>query len=568
MARLKPTLLHALGQAQRAASAAEFARGLRHPERAQRARLARILEGADGTRYAQLHGLRAGMSAEDFSNAAPLLTPAELAPLVTAQMQGEANVLTREKPIYYVRTTGSTGAPKHIPITPSYRAEFQKTVHSSLFHLYLRFPSAFTSSALYFVGSRRVARAPDGCDIGTMSGFNFTELPEVVRAVYAWPYELFEVKDLRTRTYLALWLATTEDISLVAGIFPAPIVYMLRDLAELAPQLAKDARAGTLPSWMVLDAAQRDFFSRRLTANPRAARRLERAASAPEEEKALEAWPSLSLVYCWTTATAALYVPELKRRLPGVAVRDAIYSACEGWASIPVGDERPGGALAINSVFFEFIEESAWDKGQRQTLRAWELQDGRRYLIIMSTSAGLYRYVLGDLVEVCGFHHGTPRIAFVRKSGAASNLAGEKLEEEHVSRAVADASRELGLESTYFTLTPRAGERPGYTLFFEPCATLSASVVEQLAARVDHHLGLASFDYARLRSARGLEQVNVVAVPVGAWARVRQERVADGSAEAQLKVAHLVANPASLPKALTEATNEPSAASGSHSSSN
>src|SRR5256885_8227481 len=30
----------------------------------------------------------------------------------------------------YVRTTGSTGAPKHVPITPAYRAEFQKTVRS------------------------------------------------------------------------------------------------------------------------------------------------------------------------------------------------------------------------------------------------------------------------------------------------------------------------------------------------------------------------------------------------------------------------------------------------------
>ncbi|MBK7864535.1 MAG: GH3 auxin-responsive promoter family protein [Archangiaceae bacterium] len=543
MPRLRPALLHALGQLQRTSAAASFGLATHDPERAQRRKLRDILSRAHDTRFGRAHGLTAQASAEDFARQVPLMTSTELAPWVSSQMNGEPNVLTTERPIYYVRTTGSTGAPKHVPITPSYRAEFQKTVHVSLFHLYLRFPEAFTSTALYFVGSRRVARAPDGCDIGTMSGFNFTELPPVVRAIYAWPYELFEVADLRTRTYLALWLATTEDLSLVAGIFPAPIVYLLRDLAELAPTLARDVRAGRLPDWLVLEPAQRDFFTRRCAPNPAAARRLERAAAAPEEEKAIEAWPSLRLVYCWTTATAALYLPELQRRLPGVAVRDAIYSACEGWASIPIGDERPGGALAIESVYFEFL-----DPASGAVHRAWELEDGRQYLIVLTTSAGLYRYALGDVVEVCGFHHQTPRIRFVRKNGAASNLAGEKLEEEHVNRAVGDALRALGVEATYFSLAPLlARERPGYALYLEPRAPLADALAARLRASVDENLGAASFDYARLRSGSQLLPLELKALAQGTYATFRQQRVGDGSAEAQLKIAHLVSDPASLP---------------------
>jgi hypothetical protein len=542
--RLKPALLHALGQLQRIPNAASFGLAVDDPERAQRSKLRDILSRAHDTRFGRAHGLTPSLSPEAFAQQVPLMTSAELAPWVTSQMGGEANVLTAERPVYYVRTTGSTGAPKHVPITPAYRAEFQKTVHVSLFHLYLRFPEAFTSTALYFVGSRRVAQAPDGCDVGTMSGFNFTELPPVVRAIYAWPYELFEIKDLRTRTYLALWLATTEDISLVAGIFPAPIVYLLRDLAELAPELARSVRDGALPDWLVLDPAQREFFTRRCAPNPAAARRLERAAAAPEEEKAVEAWPSLRLVYCWTTATAALYVPELQRRLPGVTVRDAIYSACEGWASIPIGDERPGGALAIESVYFEFLDPS----GKGQPLRAWELEDGRQYLIVLTTSAGLYRYVLGDIVEVCGFHGRTPRIRFVRKNGAASNLAGEKLEEEHVNRAVGDAMRAMGIEATYFSLAPMLGrERPGYALYLEPQAALDDALATQLRARVDDNLGAASFDYARLRTGNQLLPLELKCLARGTYATFRQQRVGDGSAEAQLKTAHLVADPASLP---------------------
>ena len=51
-------------------------------------------------------------------------------------------------------------------------------------------------------------------------------------------------------------------------------------------------------------------LQRLFRADSPAAQRMERAAAAPVEEKANEAWPSLRLVYCWTAASAALYLPE------------------------------------------------------------------------------------------------------------------------------------------------------------------------------------------------------------------------------------------------------------------
>jgi hypothetical protein len=545
----KAALLHALGQLQRAGPAARFALASLNPERAQKKKLFEILERNKDTEYGKAHGFWSIHTPQEFAERVPVMTPADLAPYVDRQMKGERNVLTAEAPVYYVRTTGSTGAPKHVPITQSYRNDFQKTVHVALFHLYARFPEAFFSTALYFVGSRKVALAPDGCDVGTMSGFNFTELPPVVRGVYAWPYELFEVKDLKSRSYLALLLACLADPSLIAGIFPAPIVYMLRDLAEKCGDLSRDIRQGTLPGWLELTDEQRVFFRQKMRADANLAERLMRAASQPVEDRAALAWPSLRLVYCWTTATAALYLPELQRLLPGVAIRDAIYSACEGWASIPVGEDAPGGALALDSLFFEFIEEQAFERGERKSVFAWELEDKKRYVILMTTHAGLYRYLLGDIVEVCGLHHHTPRIRFVRKIGATSNLAGEKLEEEHVSRAVGDALTALGLSSTFFTLAPMlGGERPGYALHFEAAGKRPDSeTVARLEQLVDQHLGQASFDYARLRSARQLEPVSVVCLAPGSYDAWRQVRVKEGSAEAQLKVAHLVADASQVP---------------------
>jgi len=546
MPSLAPIALHLLGHLSRIGPARSFAKAAREPRRAQEDKLREIAGRNAGTEYGRAQGLEGSLSPQQFAARVPLMTPADLEPLVRREMEGARGVLTHDPPVYYVRTTGSTGVPKHVPITRSYVAEFQRTVHVSLYHLRRKFPAAFRGRALYFVGSRAVARAPDGCDIGTMSGFNFTEMPNLVRGVYAWPYELFEVQSLDARSFLSLLFAAVGDVTLIAGIFPAPIVYLLRDLAARCEPLARALHDGELPASLELEPARRALFTQLLGGqNPKLARRLERAGQAPEDQRCAIALPNLRLIYCWTTATAGLYLPELKRRAgPGVAVRDAIYSACEGWCSIPMGDEEPGGALAIDSHFFEFIPEEEFASGSRQTRFAWELEQGKRYLIVITNSTGLYRYLLGDIIEVCGSYRSTPRIRFVRKLGAASNLLGEKLDESHVSRAMAVALESVGAEATFFTLVPdtsaiEAG-KPGYLLLLESNA--SPAQRDELRVRADLALGEASFDYARLRGGNQLAPLKLISLPIGTYQRVRETRVRDGSAEAQLKVAHLVSD--------------------------
>ncbi|HJL26506.1 MAG TPA: GH3 auxin-responsive promoter family protein, partial [Polyangiaceae bacterium LLY-WYZ-15_(1-7)] len=549
MAAPPPALLHALGQAQRTPTALAFAAAALRPAAAQRRRLeAAVALGRDSA-YGRAHGLRGATDPKSYARNVPVLTPEALKPWVARQMRGEAAVLTTERPVYYVRTTGSTGTPKHIPITPAYQAEFQKTVHVALWHLYRRFPAAFIGRALYFVGSSQVDVAPDGAPIGTMSGYNFAALSPLVRAIYAWPQALFEVEDLATRSYLALHLACLGEVSLVAGIFPAPIVYLLRDLEARAGELARHLGLGELPAWLRLTSAERATFEHGLVPRPDLAERLREAERAPVEEKVGWALPQLRLVYCWTNATAGAYLPELQRRLgPAVAIRDAIYSACEAWCSIPVGDEAPGGPFAITSHYFELVEEARAEAvGDPSALVADdfrtvdEVEDGRRYYIVPTTSGGLYRYWLGDVVEIVGRHARTPRLRFVRKGGAATNLVGEKLDEAHVNAAVAAGLEALGLEATFFMVTPRPepGERPAYVLWIELPPDAPDAVLGPLAERVDVALQEGSFDLGRVRRAAQLGPLEARRLPPGSYAAHRQAKVAAGSAESQLKVAHL-----------------------------
>jgi hypothetical protein len=544
-----PTGLHLLGQASRLAPMRRFERLAADPVAAQRGKLAELLSRNAATEYGKAHGFGSVRGPADYARQVPFITPEGVQPFVERQMRGERGILTAEPPVYYTRTSGSTGAVKHIPITDAYRRDFQKTVHVALGHLFGKFPAAFLGRALYFVGSRRIDRAPDGCDIGTMSGFNFTEMPSLIRRLYAWPYELFEVADLRSRTYLALYLALTSDVSIVAGIFPAPIVYLLRDLEARGAELAHDLRRGTLSDSLALSPEQRAFFAKRAIRQPRIAARLERALAAPDGERVAIALPMLRLVYCWVTATAALYVPELQRRVgQGVAVRDAIYSATEAWCTIPMGDREPGGPLAIDSGYYEFIPEAAFERGSRETVGLEALEDGKRYAIVVTTAAGLYRYLLGDIVEVRGRYRSTPRVVFVRRAGAKSNLIGENLDEVHVTGAVAAALGALGLEPTWFALAPRLGEdRPAYTLHLELPVRPGDEQLRAIGAGVDDALRVHAYDYGRVRKAETLGELRVRCVPPGSYDAYRQQKMREGSAEAQLKTAHLVADVSALP---------------------
>jgi hypothetical protein len=467
-------------------------------------------------------------------------------------MAGERGVLTADAPVFYGLSSGTTGGRKVVPISQTYRAEFQRTVQISFAHLYRRFPAAFTGRFLYFVGARRSEIAPDGLDVGAISGFNFTEQPALIRALYAWPYELFQVEDLEARGYMALHQAILGDISLITGVFPLPIVMMLRDLERHSEALAHDLERGTLDGAPGLSPEARAFFKRRLTPRPDLARRVVAASRLPIEEKAAAVWPKLRLAYCWNTATAGLYVPELKRRLgPGVAVRDAIFAATEAWCNVPLGDEEPGGPLAVSSVYFEFIEEQAYEAGGRDTCTLADLEDGRRYVIVTSNATGYYRYILGDVIEVCGRYHATPRVRFVRKAGAASNLVGELLDETHVNQAVSEALAIAGLEATWFSLVANpAGEVPGYDLHLEltPAqAEMPLDALSSFGAQVDDRLAAAAHKYALRRSAMQLRALTVRPVPQGTYDTWRRARLAAGSGEAQLKTTHLVGDPANLP---------------------
>ena len=164
-----------------------------------------------------------------------------------------------------------------------------------------------------------------------------------------------------------------------------------------------------------------------------------------------------------------LYFRQLQRWFPDLPIRDRGYMASEGCGSIPLTDAGCAGALAITTSFFEFIPVEARDQANPPVLTCAELQPNRDYYVLFTTSAGLYRYDINDVIRVVDFYHDVPLIEFVRKGRGMTSLTGEKLAEQQVTAAMLAAIEGLGSDEAirHFSAVPVFGSPPRYAFFLE-----------------------------------------------------------------------------------------------------
>ncbi|MCL6482166.1 MAG: PAS domain S-box protein, partial [Firmicutes bacterium] len=208
-------------------------------------------------------------------------------------------------------------------------------------------------------------------------------------------------------------------------------------------------------------------------------------------------------------------------------VRDIGLIASEGRITIPMADGTPAGVLDVTTHYFEFIPEAEGDSAAPTVLGAHELEEGKNYFILPTTSYGLYRYHIYDVVRVAGFHNRTPVLEFLSKGAHFANLTGEKLSEYHVVHAMRDVTHELNLNLTTYSLAPCwEEERPYYGLFLEKADLVSRDQGLHLAEALDRRLAQLNSEYACKRETLRLDPIRLQLLPNGTWQLWDRQRLA------------------------------------------
>jgi len=489
----------------------------------QRRVLLGILRRAASSEVGQRYAFATIRSVEEYLRRVPVCSYDDLAAQVERIRRGDRGVLTREPVRMLEPTSGSTAATKLIPYTASLQAQFQEAIGAWLFDLYLHRPRLLRGRPYFCVTplASRQQRADDALPLGFEDDSEYFDPLSalVLRYLLVVPKEVARLQSNENAVYTSLlFLVAARDLSLVSVWSPTFLTGLLKRLPEFAEQMVVDLRSGTLTLGEPEPPELLRALESRLRPDPERSRELRDLAAACDEDQLARLvsrlWPRLSVVSAWADGNAALHVDELTGLLPQSELQPKGLLATEGVVSVPLSRHPEGAALAIGSHFFDFVDDNG------EVRLAHQLQPGCSYGVHLTTGGGLYRYRLGDRVQITGLWGQLPLLRFVEREGAVSDWFGEKLNPQHVVEVVGSglpASSAL----TACLLALEQEPRPRYVLWTEAvdegpgCGDLAAHL--EAGLRDSHH-----YDLCRRSGQLGAAEVRPVAV--GAVARARDLR--------------------------------------------
>jgi hypothetical protein len=512
------------------------------PEREQSNRLLDIISQNKRTAFGIEHGFDGIDSVEDFRERVPVRTYEGFEPYIKRMRTGEEGVLTAEVPLMFGRTSGTTGSPKFIPITSSFYEDFSRTQKMWQLKMVGDHRKMLRGKILSVMSPEVEGYTECGIPYGAMSGYSYNNQYGITRGLQAVPYEVLCVSDFDLKYYLFLRLALEQNVTAVAAVNPSTIVLLMKKLNAHASELVHDIAEGDISGAFDVAPRLKASLRERLRPNKKRARELESLLARGEIIRGTDVWKNLSIITTWQGGPASFFLRTFPDYFPGISVRDMGFMATEGYFSIPLHSNTPDGLLAVTGHFMEFFEVEPDGSRAEKALGCEELETGKQYYVVVTTSGGLYRYDIGDIVEVSGFYNKTPLLVFKQKGGSVLSITGEKVTEaqvvEAMNAAVASHGGNLEFVKEGFMVAIRLDDPPAYSLALEATECDSSSLAEFLTS-FEAELRRRNIEYAAKRDSQRLGSPTLRVLRPGFFERMRQKRVRDGTPDGQYKVSHV-----------------------------
>jgi hypothetical protein len=520
-------------------------RDLENPLRVQQEKLMHILRSNQHTEYGRKYRFQEIKSIRQFQEQVPLIKYNAIKDDVYRMTRGEGNILTYQNPDFFLITSGTTGEPKYIPVTPDFAKEYHSNL--SFFNLLRQYPKiAYFNSTLAIVTTDEGV-TPSGLPVGASSGYLYRTLSRLVQLSYALPYQIFSIEDWDTKYYTILRMSIEKPIRLLVTNNPSTLIVLAKQAAESQERLLTDLEQGTLDPQLAIPLPLRRTLERRLRPNPNRARQLRNRLN--HQGVKLDPhtlWPDLQAISCWVDGPAHFYLPQVKQFYGDTPIHNMGYLASEGRGSIPL-DGDGNEVLAIHSHFFEFIPTEERFNAEPAVLTCDQLEADKNYYIIFTASNGLYRYLINDVVKVKGFRKRTPVIQFSYKAGNAFDFTGEKLYETQVELGMEQARQNVELPVVDYTVIPTCGDPPFYRLVVECEPEVGPKTLDDLVKALESELIRGNISYAGKLSSKIIGPLQIMTLPPGTFENFVKYRIKEEGAHfSHVKIAHLNPSPSFL----------------------
>lgn len=399
--------------------------------------------------FASIHSL------SDFQKKVPVASYEDLRPyLDKILVEKKQNVLWDSPVKWFAMSSGTTeDKSKYIPVTEEslknchYRSGFHMIGMYAVHHP----DSAFLlGKTLVLGGSQQVNAIGQGIFTGDISAILMKNLP-------------FFAKRRRTPESIAL-LPDWEE--------------KLQKLADYAVNTDIRAFVG-VPSWVLV---------------------LLKKIVKDTGKTILELWPNLE-VFFHGGVSFTPYREQYTKLIESLRMRYwETYNASEGFFGVQFSPQSKDLLLLLdNEVYYEFIPTGEWEKEKPKTLSLSEVEIGKQYALVISTSGGLWRYKIGDTIEFTSLNPYLFKITGRTKQFI--NAFGEELVVENADKALDLACSQTGAKITEYTVAPvyfgenNSGAHEWLIEFATP-----PSDIELFTKLLDENLKKINSDYEAKRS--------------------------------------------------------------------
>lgn len=501
--------------------------------------LAKILRANKATVFGRAHGFDSIRSYDDFIARVPIQEYESLRQHVTSQLELGTASLTVQPPIHYLRTSGTTGQPKDIPLVEAHLRQLRAINRLSVATQLRVAPQAFDGSILVITSPAVEGRFPDGRAFGSASGVVSGSTPAMLREKFVLPPEILAISESSVKYLLILRLAIARaDITYLGTANPSTLLTIAKIYRENETTLIADVRDGGFHLSARVPAATLAIIRDKLRPNPTRAEQLEALKRSGMITRISDLWPDLRLVVTWTCAGAGIAADALRGELEKqTRIHELGYVSSEFRGTVTLGKRAGSGLPTWDTHFFEFVERDRWDRGEPVFLTLDGLRKNIDYYVIVTTPSGLYRYFINDLVRVTAHLHRMPLLKFLQKGKGVTSMTGEKLYEAQVLAAVRHVLDQHG-RSPRFVMMLADEEAQRYRLYVEVEgeAPVDARV---LGREVDDRLRKLNIEYESKRESGRLGEIIAKWLRPGTEEAYKQASVGQGQREGQFKVVAL-----------------------------
>ena len=371
--------------------------------------LRRLLAAAAHTEWGRKHQFQEIRSYEQFAASCPVTSYDDLKADIDRMRHGERDVLWPGRVEWYAKSSGtSSDKSKFIPVSP----QGLKDTHYA----------GGTDAVVLYLHNNPQSRIFDGRAL-------------ILGGSHAPNYNL---KHSLVGDLSAILIENINPLVNLVRI-PKKATALLSDFEEKRERIAHEAlhrdvtNLSGVPSWMMAV--------------------LTRVMELSGKEYLSDVWPNLEVFFHGGVAFTP-YREQYRRLLPTEKMHYMeTYNASEGFFGLQSDPADPAMLLMIDyGVFYEFIPMDEIESEHPAVLPLWAVETGKNYAMVITTSSGLWRYMIGDTVR---FTSTNPyKFIITGRTKFFINAFGEELIVDNAERGLAEACRQTGAIVNEYSAAP------------------------------------------------------------------------------------------------------------------